>query len=326
MTSETRPLRDPILEHVRSDFVRVREDQSVAQALASVRGSEAPGRIVYFYVLDAEERLLGVIPTRRLLLSPPETPIRDVMISDVVALSDKSTVADACHMFMRHRLLALPVVGDDSRMLGIVDVELYTHEGGDFQRHTEDDDVFQLIGVRLSEALNASLPIAFRSRFPWLMCNVGGGLACAIVSGFFSGLLAQAVALAFFVPVVLALAESVSIQSLTLALQATHGRVRRRVAVWRIVREFPLGVLLGAACGVLVAMAAWPWLGMTMAVCLVLSIAISVGFAALFGQLTPTLLRFFRVDPRVASGPMTLAATDVVTMTTYLTIGAALLQ
>ncbi|HEV7279644.1 MAG TPA: magnesium transporter [Pirellulaceae bacterium] len=326
MPEKHRPLHEPILDHTRRDFVRVREDQTVAQALESVRGSGAPGRIVYFYVLDAEERLLGVVPTRRLLLSPPDTLVRDVMISDVVVLAENATVRDACELFMRHRLLALPLVGEGNRMLGIVDVEVYTQEVGDLQRHTEAEDVFQLIGVRMSEALNSSLPLAFKSRFPWLMCNVGGGLACAIVSGFFAELLAEAVALAFFVPVVLALAESVSIQSLTLALQASHGRVRRSVALWRIMREFPLGVLLGTACGVLVAIVAWPWKGPEIALCLILSIAISVGFAALFGQLAPTLLRIFRVDPRVASGPMALAATDVVTLTTYLTIGALLLR
>lgn len=326
MQEKHRPLAEPILGHARSDFVRVREDQTVAQALESVRGSGVPGRIVYFYVLDANDRLLGVVPTRRLLLSPPETPVRDVMIRDVVTLAERATVRNACELFMRHRLLALPVVSDSGAMLGIVDVEVYTQEVGDLQRHTEADDVFQLIGVRLSEALNASLPIAFKSRFPWLLCNVGGGLACALVSGLFAEVLAEAVALAFFVPVALALAESVSIQSLTLALQASHGPVRRREAAWRIVREFPLGVLLGAASGVLVAIVAWPWKGPEIAVCLVLSIATSVGFAALFGQLAPTLLRRLRVDPRVASGPMALAATDVVTLAIYLTTGASLLK
>src|SRR5207249_4992237 len=76
--------------------------------------------------LDEGGRLRGVVPTRLLLLSPPEAALTDVMVTKVVAVPSWATVLDACEFFVQYRLLAFPVVEDDGRVLGVVDVELYT--------------------------------------------------------------------------------------------------------------------------------------------------------------------------------------------------------
>lgn len=312
-------LAQPIREQLRMDFVRVGVDRSVEDALAEVRQGCVGGRIVYFYVLDEQDRLVGVVPTRRLLLSEPTQPIRDIMIRDVVSVPLSATVRDACELFVQHRFLAMPVVDEDGRMVGVLDIELYTNEVSDLHRHTEAEDLFQLIGVRLANIESAGPWGAFQSRFPWLLCNVGGGLACAAVSGVFSDVLAKVVALAFFVPIVLALAESVSIQSLTLALQAQHGkRTRLRDLLAGVVRETPLGLLLGIGCALTVGIIVLPWQGAAVAACLVVSIVATVTVASLIGTMVPTILHSFERDPRVASGPITLAMTDVLTLTIYL--------
>ena len=131
---------------------------------------------------------------------------------------------DACEFFILHRLLALPVVDEHRRILGIVDVELYTSELIDLDSPERSDDLFQLIGVHLAEARQLSPLAAFRSRFPWLLATVAGGILAAFLAGLFRAELEKAVALALFIPVVLALSESVSIQSVSLALQVLHGR------------------------------------------------------------------------------------------------------
>lgn len=312
-------LAQPVQYQLRTDFVRVRADRTVEDALAEVRRDRVGGRIVYFYVLDDKDRLVGVVPTRRLLLSEPTRPIRDVMISEVVTVPLSATVRDACELFLQHRFLAMPVVDDAGHMAGVLDIELYTNEVGDLHRHTEAEDLFQLIGVRLASVEAAGPWGAFRSRFPWLLCNVGGGLACAAVSGVFSDVLAKVVALAFFVPIVLALAESVSIQSLTLALQAQHGkRTRLRDLLGGVIRETPLGVLLGVGCALTVGIIVLPWQGAAVAACLAGSITATVTLASLIGRTVPTLLHLFERDPRVASGPIALATTDILTLTIYL--------
>jgi magnesium transporter len=320
-------LHQPVLDHARRDVVRIRDDQTIAEALACVQQGPPPGRIVYFYVVDSENRLVGVVPTRRLLLNSPDTRVAEVMVRDVITLPATATLLDACELFMIRRLLALPVVDDERRILGVVDVDLYTDEITDLARREESDDIFQLIGVRLAQVRQASLPVLFGSRFPWLLCNMGGGLACALLAGLFADVLDRVIVLALFIPVVLALAESVSIQSLTLTLQAQHGpRIAWTAALRTLPRELLTGIWLGLASGAVVGLAAWAWKWQPLvAACIGLAIAGAVATAALFGFLVPTLLRRLQRDPKLASGPIVLAATDLATLFYYLGLAAWLL-
>lgn len=320
-------LHEPVTQFARRDFVWILAEQTIGEALRFVRGRKLGGRIAYFYVLDEENRLQGVVPTRRLLLNPPETPIRDIMVTDVIALPAEATLLDACDLFLFHRLLALPVVDEQRRVLGIVDVELYTEEISDLARHAESDDIFQLIGVNVALARQASVAAVFRARFPWLLANIAGGLGCAAIAAVYEQVLDAVVALALFIPIVLALGESVSIQSLTLTLQARHDpRVAWRTSLKKFGRDLLVGLLLGLGCGGLVALTAWLWQGLGLvALCLAIGITLSIVTASAVGVLVPTLFRSARRDPKVASGPITLAVTDLATLFYYLGLAALLL-
>lgn len=309
-------LDQPVLDRIRTDFTRLSIDHTVGQALAQVQSGPTGGRIVYFYVVDAEQRLCGVVPARGLLLNPPDTPIADLMIHRMVKLPATATLVDACELFMLHRLLALPVVDEDNRLLGILDVEVYTDELADLADQQLSNEVFQLIGVRLAEVARASVPVAFWRRFPWLLSTIASGLACALVAGFYEGLLQQAVVLAMFIPVVLAIGESVSMQSLTLTLQAQHGnRVRWPLVMHALARELPIGMLLGIACGTLIGAASWLWQNhLHIALAIWLSVLLSVVTAAFLGLLVPAILLSVQKDPKVASGPIVLALADIATL------------
>lgn len=315
------------ITHARTDFVQISVDQTISEALAQARLSKPGGRIIYFYVVDQERRLQGVLPTRRLLLNPPETPVAEIMIHTVVTLPATATLLDACEQFILHRFLALPIVDPEHRLVGVVDVELYTDKLSDLAHHNESEDVFQLIGVRLSEIQKAPLRTVFGRRFPWLLCNIAGGLACAFLAGQFEGVLNQVIALSLFIPVVLAVAESVSIQTLSLALQSHHGnRFHWAETLAAFGREMPLGLLLGTASGGLVAVVVLVWQQMGwVALSVFLSIILAVTTAATIGLLVPTALHTFQRDPKVASGPIVLALTDLASLFYYLGIATWLL-
>lgn len=320
-------LADSVTRHMRADFARLALDQTVGEAIAAARSLPPEGRIIYFYVLDAAGRLAGVVPTRRLLLSPDATPIRDVMVTRVVTIPAAATVLDACEFFLLHKLLAFPVVDDERRMLGIVDVDLFTEELADVDRRQDLDDLFQLIGVHFEDSHARSPVAAFKSRFPWLLANIAGGIMAAFLSGLFQAELEKAVALALFVPVVLALAESVAIQSVSIALQRLHGRPPSLGGILRAVRHESLtGMLLGAASAAAVALVALAWLGQrAVAAALLGGITGGVVCAAAIGVAMPNLLRLFAREPQVAAGPVALAATDMVTLVIYFSLARLLL-
>ncbi|MEQ8848549.1 magnesium transporter [Botrimarina sp.] len=325
-------LEEPVLRHARTRFVSIPAGGSVEDALRAARESDAGGRIVYFYAVDDGGRLVGVVPTRELLMSDPDTPVARLM-SPPISIPSTASLMDACEFFLLHRFLALPVVDAQGRLVGVVDVEVYAEEMSELSRaeaQREDaEDFFQLIGVRLAEVRRAGPGAAFAARFPWLLCNIAGGIAAAVVAGFFQGVLDRIVAVALFIPVVLAVAESVSIQSLTLTLQAHHSlsRMRLRRVVQELLREAPVGALLGVSCAATIAAAVGLWQGDgALAMCLLISVSVTMVIAALLGVLVPTTLHALRCDPRIASGPIVLTATDLSTLTLYLWLAATLLD
>lgn len=173
-------LQDSVTKHMRADFTRIRIDQTIGEALTSLRERQGEGRIIYFYVVDHEGRLKGVVPTRRLLLNPPDKPVAEIMVERVIAIPASATVLDACEFFTFHRLLAFPVVDEQPRLLGVVVVELHTDELRDLKSNERYDDLFQLIGVHPTEAQQASPWFSISKRFPWLLCNITVGILAAL--------------------------------------------------------------------------------------------------------------------------------------------------
>ncbi len=320
-------LNDVVTHHMRSDFVSLRADRTVADALATIRETPVDGRVVYFYAADEQGRLTGVVPTRRLLLSRPEVGIADIMEKKVVAIPDSATVLEACQFFALHRLLGFPVVDGEQRILGVVDVDLYTGELSNLDRNGS-DDLFQLIGVHASEAKHAEPAYAFRKRFPWLLCNIAGGIIAAWIGGFFKHELTILVELALFIPVVLNLAESVSTQSVSLALEALHGfQPTLRGIARRLRNELTTAFLLGIAAGVLVGLLALLGYGKPALLWVLMGgIAGGMTCSAVVGAAMPNLLRLLRFDPRVAAGPIALASADVVTILLYFNLARILLK
>ncbi|WP_165700719.1 magnesium transporter [Alienimonas californiensis] len=331
------PLTDPVTAHLRTDYARLPAEGTVGEALAAVRKNPPKHTVIYFYAVRPDGTLAGVVPTRRLILAEPETPLLEVAFLHPITIPAAATVEDACEFFILHRLLAFPVVEPGGRLLGVIDVNLYTNElvdlaEGDAKELT--NDLFQLVGVHL-EAVRSSeraggMAAAFsplKTRFPWLLTNVAGGLTAAFLTGMFEAELQKAVALALFIPVVLALAESVAIQSVSLSLPALRsGRPGWR-AVWRRTRSEAVGgLVLGVACGLLIAGAGAVWLGPgDVTWCLLGGVAGGVTWAAAVGAAVPNLLRRVHPDPHVASGPIVLATTDLGALLIYLSLARALL-
>jgi magnesium transporter len=317
-------LHEPIMPFAKPALVVLKPGQTIAQALEFIRGHSAASSIHYFYVVDDQNRLEGVIQARRLLTAAPEQFVREIMADNVVAIPEWATVLVASEYFATRRLLAFPVINDAHQLMGVVDVHLFTDDVIDLAKRTY-DDIFQLIGVH--GTAQRSPWFAFRDRFPWLLCNIGGGLLAAFIASRFEHLLATAVVLALFIPIVLALAESVSMQALTLTMQGlTDGPIvwkRLLIALWK---EFKTAALIGVACAVVVAGVVLGWRAdVRVATSIFLSISISMVAACMLGVAVPSLLRAMKADPRIAAGPVVLASADVITLLLYFGLGARLL-
>lgn len=327
MEADAAHLSEPVLAHVQPAYPLLPQEFTVDAALQKIRATGAGEKIVYFYVVDADNRLIGVLPTRRLLMAQPGQLISELMISRVIAIPQTATLLDACELFVLHKFYAFPVVDADRRILGTVDVSLFTGEVLDITEPATTNDVFEAIGFRASRLRDASPGKAFHLRFPWLFATITSGTACALLAGQYEITLAKSLVLTFFLTSVLGINESVSIQSMTITIQALHA-TRPKLAWYlrALRREAASALLLGMAGGLLVGLIVWLWRS-TPLVALVVgsSIALSVVLSCVLGLSIPSLLHALRLDPKIAAGPVTLAITDLGTLLIYFNIAALLL-
>src|SRR5260221_5171831 len=266
MNSESDHLNQPVLAVARKDVAMLRQDFSVQQALDAIRQRGVGEKIIYFYAVDEDGCLTGVLPTRRLLTAPLTQRLSEVMIPRVVTILQTATVLEACEAFVLHKFLAFPVVDERRRIVGVVDAALLTDEAFDIAERAQTEALFESIGFHVSQVREASPSRAFRFRFPWLLATIGSGTICALLAGAYEVTLAKSLVLTFFLTMVLGLGESVSTQSMTLtiqALRATPPTFEWYVRAFR--REAGTALLLGSACGTVVGLIVWGWRGTGMA-------------------------------------------------------------
>jgi magnesium transporter len=327
MINQEEHFDEPVLVHARKDFTTLRDDLTVQGALDTIRRQGAAEQIVYFYVIDHDARLVGVVPTRRLLTASLDRRVADIMIRRVVTIPHTATLLVACEFFVLHKYLAFPVVDEDRRIVGVVDVGVFTEEVFDIAERERMDEVFEAIGFRASQVRDASPVRAFRFRFPWLIATIASGTICALLASAYEVTLTKTLILAFFLTLVLGLGESVSVQSMTVTIQAL--RTMRPTLRWYATafrREVGTALLLGGACGLLVGVIVWFWRGTILeATAIGTSIVLTLCAACLLGLSVPAVLHALRLDPKISAGPVTLAAADIFTVLFYFSLAAILL-
>ena len=318
-----------VVDHARKDFPLLDVTMIVGEALEHIRQEGVGERVIYFYVVDEQKRLVGVVPTRRLLTAPLEASLRQIMVPRVVAVPATATVLDACEFFVLYKFLAFPVVDEQRRVIGIVDANLFAEEileaGESEDRYRSaaplGPEFFEALGFRIEQIRGASPWRIFRFRFPWLLVTVMGGTVSAILAGFFEATLTRSLVLAFFLTMVLGLNESVSAQSMSVTIHA----LRTVTVTWRWLatafrREVATAILLGVACGFIVGVIAWFWRNDVRAAFVIGgSIGLSLVTACALGLAVPSLLHRLKLDPKIAAGPVTLALADFVALVIYFT-------
>jgi len=318
----------PVVDHARKDFPLLRAGMTVGEALERIRREGVGERVIYFYAIDEQERLVGVVPTRRLLTASLGTPLRQVMVPRVVAVPTTATILDACEFFVLYKFLAFPVVDEQRHVVGIIDANLFAEEileaGTGEAREAGSparSEFFEALGFHIEQIRGASPWRVFRFRFPWLLVTVAGGTLSAILAGLFEATLAHSLVLAFFLTMVLGLNESVSMQSMSVTIHA----LRSAQVTWRWLatafrRELVTALLLGAACGLVVGLVVWLWRNNGAAAFVIGgSIALSLVTACGFGLGVASLLHRFKLDPKIAAGPITLTLADFFALVIYFT-------
>ncbi len=317
-------------------FARVRADMTVGEALSYLRrqARERAETIYTDYVLDEEQRLLGVVSFRELFAAPPDRRVRDVMQTDVVSVNEDMDQEAVSRVFADHDLTAIPVVDAKGRMKGIVTVDDIV----DVVEEEATEDIQKIGGVEALGApyLDMALPAMVRKRGGWLAALFLGEMLTATAMAFFEDEIARAVVLAVFLPLIISSGGNSGSQASTLVIRAMAlGEVRLR-DWWRVAgREVSTGIALGLILGSIgfVRILVWQRIGhvygehyLLVAATVALSLVGVVTFGTVAGSMLPFLLRRLGLDPASASAPFVATLVDVTGLVIYFVIGSVILR
>ncbi|MER3419807.1 MAG: magnesium transporter [Chloroflexota bacterium] len=306
----------------------VRPDMTAEQALAAVRRLAAEERaetIYYLYVIDDQRHLLGVLSLRELVLAPPGATVSSIMRRDFAAVRPQTDQEAVARLLTEKHLLALPVVDEAGRLLGIVTVD----DVADVLVEETTEDIYRLAGVYAEEE-HALSPLrhSLRARVPWLMLNLLTAFLAASVVAPFEDTISRVAALAVFMPVIAGHGGNTGTQVATIVVRSLALGTVTLCDVWRVVRkEVAFGLVHGALAGLLCAafallLDANPWLALVV----VLAMVGNVVMAGLVGSLIPLALRRLGQDPALASAIWLTTFTDMFGFFLLLGSGTLLVQ
>ena len=322
-------------------FARLRADMTVNQAIEYLRKLKTTSAeiIYYAYVVDEQERLVGVVSFRELVISPPDRKVHEVMTTDIVSIPDEMDQEEVSRVFAREDLICLPVVDSQGRMKGIVTADDIV----DVVEEEATEDMHRLGGSEALESpyLQATFIEMMQKRGIWLVVLLVLGFMTVEVMSHFGSLIARYKVLAVFVPLIIACGGNTGSQAATLVVRAMaldHVRARDW---WRVLQKelrngLGLGLLLGS-CGLAVALiwnGLWSAIGMPRlgetpfhpALAVASSILCVVVWGSLAGSMLPFILRRLGADPASASAPLVATLVDASGLLIYFGVGVALLE
>ena len=311
-----------------TEAVRVHDEVTVGEIRRIVQETpNLPDHVFYVYVVDEDERLVGLVRLRELVVSVSDTPVREVMQTELVSVTPDTDQEEVADLASRYDVVALPVVDAQRRLLGVVTIDDIV----DVLREEATEDILKMAGAGEALSDTRDFMASFRARFPWLLGAAVGGLLVATSLAGFDDALRAVPALALFMPVVAGMGGNVGTQSSTVVVRGLAvGYVERSQLFRLILREVALGASLGLISGVFIGTVAL-FLGIDAPDPVLLGVVItgglvgSMSIAALVGTSVPLLLERFNVDPAVATGPFVTTAVDVLGLLFYFLLASWLL-
>src|SRR5262245_18623547 len=305
------------------DFVAVRDEATVEDAIKHIRESVASERAFELYVVDSHRHLVGTVPLRRLLIAGPATPvlaIRDENVVSVPTMMDKEEVA---RVVAKYDLVAVPVVDGRHRLVGTITAD----DVVDIVGEEATEDIFRMAGSDAAELERRAPSQIALMRLPWVMATLVIKLGAGGVIHYFDQTLGKVILLASFMPVIQAISGNTGLQSVTMVVRGlATGQVQLNRWWEPLRRQVQTSSILGGVCALVVGLVGWFWHSATFALVVALSMFASVNLSGFAGTMIPMLSKRLGFDPAITAGPFETALQDVLGITIFLSLATLVLR
>lgn len=317
-------------------YARLRPHMSVDEAVSFLRrdARDRAHTVYYAYVIDPEERLLGVVSFRDLLTTSGDKRLQEVMRTDIITAPDHLDQEALSHLFARHNLQMIPVVDSERRIKGVVTLDDII----DVVQEEATEDIQKIGGMEALEAPYLQIPLwhMIRKRAGWLAALFLGEMLTATAMGHYEAEIARAVVLALFVPMIISSGGNSGSQASTLVIRAMALRELRLRDWWRVIhREVATGLALGSILAVIGLVRILLWQGLfqvygehylLVAFTVAFSLIGVVLWGTVAGSTLPFILRLLGFDPASASAPFVATLVDVTGLIIYFTVAEMVLR
>lgn len=313
------------------EYVTVRPEWTVARATEEVRREAEEVEDVYVvFVVDADDRLLGLVSLKKLLLSRGNTLISSITDDDIVTVTADTDQEEVARLMERYDLVSLPVVDAEGRLIGRVTID----DVVDVIREEAEEDIQRMSGVAGGEVPTDSILRVSGGRLPWLLLGLLGSGVAAFVIGHFQSALQSATVLASFIPIVMATAGNAGIQSATIAVRGlASGDIWASDWLRRVSKEMVVAVINGVIAALLLGAAVWLFGTLLpgtlhdvghLVLTAGLSLVAVIVLATTIGATVPVVLDRLGIDPALATGPFITASNDVLGILVFFLLAQAL--
>ena len=307
-----------------TEMIVVNENWSMPQCVEETRKQgEKVAYLYYIYVIDDDERLVGVLPVKKLITSPSVYKIKNIMKCDPIAVKEEDTVETVTEIIDKYDLVALPVIDTIGRLVGQITVDDVVDE----MREQHERDYQLASGISQDVETSDTVVQQTTARLPWLIIGILGGVGTSALLGLFTGTMTENPAMAIFIPLIAGTGGNVGIQSSAIVVQGLANNSLKPNNMWsQIMKETFVALINASILSLLVYTYNFFMLGnMILTAAVSFSLFAVVMFASVFGTIVPIVLQRLHIDPALATGPFITITDDMVGMLIYMYIVTALL-
>jgi magnesium transporter len=312
-----------------TDVMAVRKDMTVGEAIEYMR-ENAPGAetIYYIYVVDQQDKLVGVLSLRELITSRPSNILENIMSENIISVYLDDDQEEVVKLVSKYDLLAIPVTDSNEKLRGIITVD----DVIDVMEEEATEDMYKFAGTSEYESENTEEDRpsvqaigSVKARLPWLIVTLFGGFLSTMVFSKLDIILNQEyIFLVFFIPLILGMGGNIGTQASALtvrALSSKDGQIRN------ILVEGATGALTGIACSLIIFITTYIWIkSLSISFIVSLSLVFNMIVSAIIGALVPVIFKKLDVDPSIVSAPLISTTLDITGITVYFIVVNTLLS
>ena len=320
-----------------SEYAVLTPNLTVEEAIAKLR-REAPDKetIYYSYVVDDNQKLIGFVSLKDLILAPPKARVKDIMHEDVIYARVYDDQEEVARMIQKYDLLAIPVVDEQDRLVGII-----THDDAmDILQQEQQEDVEKLMAITGSHEVGAYMKLStwdhFKSRIPWILGLAILGFVSGYIVQSYESILIQVAILASFMPMLADTGGNAGSQSATLVIRALALKeITTKDALKILVKEFKVAFLMAAVLALVAYLRVLLFFGhsssagtvspIKVGIAVAVALAIQVISSTLIGAFLPLIASSFKLDPAVVASPMLTTIVDITGLFIFFSVAKALL-